>query len=162
MLYIYPPDNEATRSTIQPRQDYRKYNAHTKKQPHLLPTVSSWVTKPPDQKMVYSWGGPIQNWELPDTVITTKSVARRNMIHIREAAMPKGATKTTTSLHVASRPLQIPARATDIFMIAARTPSLQSIVQPTEAPRILLKPCSQQPTPLAVPVNQQAVSSYSK
>ena len=153
-----PPNSEAGQASLQSRQDFSKYDAHTKELPRLLPKLLIRLKDPSAKK----WSIPgevLQKAETPNSyaVKTAKGVLRRNLIHIKEAAMPGPQNPTKQAPAAAPMaPKQLmskiiqPAKTIEIPRTAAKPPS----TQPTglEKPRVVAMPPSEPEPALPPPV----------
>ena len=98
---IWPPHNsEAVRASLKARQDYSRYDAHSKEKPDLLPTQPIWVQDTISKK--WNPGVVKSQAEIPHSYIiqTPQGEYRRNHLHLKEAAIP------TTSSRVSEYNLQ--------------------------------------------------------
>ena len=148
-----PPTSEAVWASLQSRQDFSKYDAHTKELPRLLPKQLVRLQYPSTKK----WSIPgevLQKAETPNSYVvkTPKGVLRRNWIHIKEAAMPGPQVLTK----------QAPAAAP-----MAPKQLISKIIQPAktiEKPRAAAMPPSEpQPAlPTPVPPSPQRIPSVPK
>ena len=126
-----PPNNEAVWTSLQSRQDFSKYDAHTKELPRLLPKQFVRLLDPSTKR----WSIPgkvLQETETPNSYVvkTPKGVLRRNQIHIKEAAIPGPQAPTKQAATAAPiAPKQLiskiiqPAKTTEIPRTAAKPPS---------------------------------------
>ena len=124
-----PPNSEAGQASLQSRQDFSRYDTHTKELPQLLPNQLVRLQDPSNKK----WSIPgevIQKAETPNSYVvkTPKGVLRRNWICIKEAAIP-GPQIPTKQAPGPMAPKQLifkiiqPAKTTEIPRTAAKPPS---------------------------------------
>ena len=147
-----PPNSEAVRASLQSRQDFSKYDAHTKELPRLLPKQLVRLQDPSTKK----WSIPgevLQKAETPNSYVvkTPKGVLRRNQIHIKEAAMPGPQVQTK----------QAPAAApmTPRQLISKIIQSAKTIEKPRAAAMPPSEPQPALPTP--VPPSPPRIPSVS-
>ena len=149
-----PPNSEAVRASLQSRQDFSKYDAHTKELPRLLPKQLVRLQDPSTKK----WSIPgevLQKAETPNSYVvkTPKGVLRRNWIHIKEAAMPgpQVTTKQAPAMQHQWPPGQLISKITQLA---------KTIEKPRAAAMSPSEPQPALPTP--VPPSPQRIQSVPK
>ena len=108
---IRPPHNsEAVTASLKARQDYSRYNAHSKEKPDLLPTQPIWVQDAISKR----WNPSVvkAQAETPHSYIiqTPQGKYRRNCSHLKEAPIPTTVPEpvnTTYSTKVPLQPIQV-------------------------------------------------------
>ena len=136
-----PPNSKAVQASLQSRQDFSKYDAHTKELSRLLPKQLVRLQDPSTKKWSIP-GGVLQKAEIPNSYVvkTPKGVLRRNWIHIKEAAMPGP---------------QVPTMQTPAAAPMAPRQLISKIIQSaktTEKPRVAAMPPSEPQPALPTPV----------